>query len=345
MRAENPFITTNQLSFIDHSKQKLKHRFNPSLNKSVVVENLNDEKLIRNKSQAVCRNKSPIMKAAKRNEIDIMAAGVQRMNPTLYSQPWKNGSKNQKFKHPNLASNIVFYETTPNMKNIGRNKSTQNLRNESQFLTTSQIMSSLANDKFSTENPMIRSFMINGKVSERFTRKNNSNFKNNSSFMLSHDGRAKEISVNHQNKRNKSFIQEVEEPPRGHINIWRYKDSPYGKTKEETRPQTAKNATSEDLNLFRKVRKVQKAAFDVSPQPDNREELQVNDTFSSKPKNFQTVQVESKPIQKVDESKFDSEVPPSAEMVVVPETPRKKQNPDFENHDYHKPKEDKNVVV
>ena len=345
MSAENPFITTNQLSFIDHSRQKQKQRFNPSFNKSMVVEKPNDEKLLRNKSQAVCRNKSPIVKASKRNEFDVMAAGVQRMNPTLYSQPWRNGHKNEKFKHPNLASNVVFYETSPNMKNIGRNKSTQNLRNESQFLTTSQLMNTIADEKFTTENPMIRSFMMNGKISERFTRKNNSNFKNKSSFLLSHDGRVKEISASQQSKRNRSFIQEVEEAPRGHINIWRYKDSPYGKNKEETRPQTAKNATSQDLNLFRKVRKVQKAALDVSPPPDKKEDRRINDTLPSKPRNFDTEKADPKPIQEVDQTKFDSEVPPSTEMVVVPETPKKKENPVFENHHHEKANEDKNVVV
>lgn len=170
MNEEPHFITTNQLSFIDHSAQKTRRYFATSLTRAVNKDMSLRISPNRENSQSIARSKSPAVFTRHKSNLDITAAGVQRMNSSLYSQPWTQGKRNNKFKHPNLQSNLVFYETSPNMRDVEENR----------FQSTSRLMHSLGSSKFTVMHPDSRKFLINGKIAERITRQNNSNVKNRS---------------------------------------------------------------------------------------------------------------------------------------------------------------------
>ena len=100
------------------------------------------------------------------------------MNSTLYAQPRFEGKINTNFHHPSLVSNVVFYDTTNNMKA----RDTVNVIFQSFFsnfrilnnlkLTQMRTMSqSMTPNNKSLYSPKQRMFVLDGKVAERFTRK------------------------------------------------------------------------------------------------------------------------------------------------------------------------------
>lgn len=259
-----------------------------------------------------------------KKSFDVAPAGVKIMNPSLYRQPWANGVKNPRFKHPNLASNLVFYETSPNMRDI----------QEKQFMTTSNLMHSLGGSKFSFVQPIKREFMVNGNVAERLTRENTKNLKNTSSFELSHSRKAVDTSVDAYSKRNSSMIvQEVTNQPKTPVSIWRYKDSPYNKHENggKVRPQTAK---VKDVNVLKQARDTHKAFMDNMKSPveqaqsprfleNGHVKLSTKDKFDGTFGPRAQKQQIASPKANGHRQSTDEDVQPSNYRSVVPKTPVK----------------------
>ena len=181
-----------------------------------------DDKLknkLGNKNDIVWRSKSPALFSKKNKNLEELAAGVPRMNSTLYSVPRKGSSKNPVFKHPSLVSNIVFYSTNFNAKN----------KVKDQYVTTNSLMHSQVKRSTSPYDSEHRSFMVNGHVAERLTRLNTSNCKNSSTFQLWYSKKELDNSMDGSRPRDKSFVKEVTNIPQSSVNIWKYKDSPFGK--------------------------------------------------------------------------------------------------------------------
>lgn len=265
-----------------------------------------------------------MMVSKSKKNFDVAPAGMKIMNPSLYRQPWTNGVRNPRFKHPNLASNLVFYETSPNMRDV----------QESQFKTTTHLMHSLGNSKFNVVKPIKREFMVNGNVAERLTRENTKNLKNKSSFELSHSRKAVDTSVDAYSKRNSSMIvQEVSQQPKTPVNIWRYKDSPYSKHEHagKARPQTAK---VKDANVLKQARDTHKAFMEHMKDPSEQQKSpRFPENGHAKPQtngNFdgtfgpraQKQQVAS-PRANGHRQSTDEDVQPSDYRNVVPKTPIK----------------------
>jgi hypothetical protein len=162
MSRDNHFMTTNQLLFQRNNQNTQGMQTSKSVDRGITSTSL---------TPAV-RSKSPMIFSSRKNHFEEMAAGVKRMNNTLYSQPRVNGNKNEKFHHPSFSSNIVFYDTNMNM------------RAKNQFESTNDAAHSVTPNSKTLVSPIQRVFMMDGKVAERFTRKNGSNFRNKSSFDL-----------------------------------------------------------------------------------------------------------------------------------------------------------------
>lgn len=263
--------------------------------------------MTRNRSQTVLRSKSPISKPQFFNKINVFAAGVSRMNPSLYSKPWKKGLRNPKFKHPNYQSNLIFYETTPNM-NVA------------------------STTKFKTQNSMIGSFMDTVKANKSITRQNNFNKKNESSFEFS--------SI----PKSKSFVHIPQNRSKSPVNIWRYKDSPYGKPNEQEAHYSDKN---NDSNVLKNLRKVQRAAlelndYDLVELPNKPTDSQVP---NSKAVGYAKEGRKSERIHSVTPvPKHESEMPRQEGSINLPQSKATKQTPAFISETVQKPHEPDVVV-
>jgi hypothetical protein len=203
MKDLHHFVTTNQMQFVDHAaRNRNAHKFVPSQNRSMNNMSLDKSMTIDN-SFALDRSKSPQLFWRRKNGNGVTAAGAKRMSVSVYSQPWKNGYRGNKFKHPNYQSNSLFYETSPNMREEKIN----------QFTTTSRFMHSLGSSSYNAIKSPHRQFIINGKIAERITRNNNANTKNYSWFDLTHENKVRPTSANIHGKRpNQPFgIQEAQQ--------------------------------------------------------------------------------------------------------------------------------------
>jgi len=133
MEERNHFVTMNQMSFIDYShNNKISKNLAVSQSRTLGDDLSEEPPLKRDHSHVQSRSKSPNMLQRYKSNSNIVSAGVRNMNPTLYSKPWREGTKNKKFRHPNLQSNAVFYNTSPNMRGVEENR----------FTTTSKLMQS-----------------------------------------------------------------------------------------------------------------------------------------------------------------------------------------------------------
>ena len=229
------------------------------------------------------------------------------MNPSLYSKPWKKGLRNPKFKHPNYQSNLIFYETTPNM-NVA------------------------STTKFKTQNSMIGSFMDTVKANKSITRQNNFNKKNESSFEFS--------SI----PKSKSFVHIPQNRSKSPVNIWRYKDSPYGKPNEQEAHYSDKN---NDSNVLKNLRKVQRAAlelndYDLVELPNKPTDSQVP---NSKAVGYAKEGRKSERIHSVTPvPKHESEMPRQEGSINLPQSKATKQTPAFISETVQKPHEPDVVV-
>lgn len=247
MQEDNHFVTTNMMNYQNFRYGgKNKGNYNQKLNKSVLITHPKEKELERNRSQVPTRSKSPMVSRSRKQQKEQIAAGATRMNSTLYSQPTQHGIKNTRFRHPNLASNVVFYETSPNMRQPETDA----------FVSTSNLMHSLSASKFAVGQQFKRTFVANGNVTERLTRRNTSNLKNKSSFDLSHSRPATSKSPMYRASKYTPQIQEIEAAGPA-VNVWRYKDSPY---KKKFTQEGHKTARKEDKNAFRKARENHEAA-------------------------------------------------------------------------------------
>jgi hypothetical protein len=238
MKDINRFLTTNQMSYLDHSANKRNaHRYAPSQNKSVVNISLDKSMTIDN-SHGLDRSKSPPLFSRRKDDfVGVVPAGAKRMSVSVYSQPWKNGQRNNKFKHPNYQSNSVFYELSPNMRE----------EKSKQFTTTSHFMHSLGSSSFNAIQSPGRKFIINGKIAERITRDNDANAKNYSCFDLSHENKQRHTSVD-------IYAKKMRQPFSVH----------------ETIPQTTKAG---DKNMFKQAKESQNSTMAAS-KSQNIETLQ-----------------------------------------------------------------------
>ena len=133
MDERNHFVTMNQMSFVDHSAHKRSHHNLSTSQSRTLDHDLSvGRQMRRDHSQVFERDRSPNMFQNYSRSVNPIAAGVRCMNKSLYNKPMSDGIKNKRFKHPNLQSNLVFYETSPNMRDV----------ESSRFTTTANLMHS-----------------------------------------------------------------------------------------------------------------------------------------------------------------------------------------------------------
>ncbi|CAI2360259.1 unnamed protein product [Moneuplotes crassus] len=247
---DDHFVTTNQLSFVDHHPHRRSHcGLGLSKNKAIQQDLSVSRSAQREHSQSMNRYKSPNMLERYKIDGNIVCAGVRNMNPSLYQKPMRKGSKNKSFNHPSLKSNSVFYETSPNMRDDDSER----------YLTTSQLMHNLGKVKNNQSVLSHRMFQVNGKIAERITRKNNCNTKNMSSFEFSHNRKGNTKSEEPTIQRKPTFkIREVTQFDKGAMEIWELKKSP----KNNEKKQETKESVS---NLMKTVNKFQKSLASKAP--------------------------------------------------------------------------------
>jgi hypothetical protein len=192
-------------------------------------------------SFALDRSKSPQLFWRRKNGNGVTAAGAKRMSVSVYSQPWKNGYRGNKFKHPNYQSNSLFYETSPNMRE----------EKIHQFTTTSRFMHSLGSSSYNATKSPHRQFIINGKITERITRNNDANAKNYSWFDLTHENKIRPTSANIHYKRPGQPFHIREAKPQ----IYRTGDKNIVKQVRHLQNSTISKSKSQNIETLQEMKK------------------------------------------------------------------------------------------